>query len=87
LRGIHGASMSGETAGWSSGPLDPVCAAVSVDAVVDRDGDGDVLGLRGSPASQGAGRWLSVPADPRCVCLLVSGPVWRVIVFQMSGRF
>jgi transposase-like protein len=22
-----------------------------------------------------------------CVCLLVSGPVWRVIVFQMSGRF
>jgi hypothetical protein len=25
--------------------------------------------------------------EAACVCLLVSGPVWRVIVFQMSGRF
>jgi hypothetical protein len=48
LRGIHGASASGGTAAgiadgvveemseWSSGPLDPVCAAVSVDAVAVR---------------------------------------------------
>lgn len=86
FREIHGASVLGETVGgtadgaieemseWSSRPLGPVHAAVSVecDRGTARSSAArsarpsawirtDALGLWGSPASEGARRWLSMP--------------------------